>query len=305
MTVYLETRIHRYVGESGDTKPADETLPGSLFYETDTGNWFVWDGSDWVSYSYPYSLETARSQFIANLLAITGDTRLLWLPAGSDGLTSIDQSLTGRTLTHNVTVQDRLERLGLGYQVSFDGVSEFVTTPDAANLSFDGTTDQAFSIIVLANVINSAAERVLVSKSPSAANSEYYMAIDANDKLVLLVRDPSQSAQCFRTSTPAINQGQFALFGASYDGSGDNAGNGMTLYQNGALMTSTATNNQGGTYVDMENGTSPVEVGSRTAGAASRLAGAVALVVICQKNLSASEHWALFQLCQGYFDFLA
>lgn len=244
-------------------------------------------------------------QFAAQLLAITGDTRLLWLPGEADTTTSTDQSLNGRTLTHNVSLASRRSRQGLGYKVAFDGSSHFVTTPDAANLSFNGTTDEAFTVVVLANVTNSAAERVLVSKSPSAANSEYYLAVDANDKLVLLVRDPSESAQCLRTSTPAINQGQFALLAASYDGSGDNAANGMTLYQNGVVLTSSATNNQGGTYADMENGTSPVEIGSRTAGAASRFAGDIALVAVCQKNLTASEHWALYQLCLGYFNFLA
>ena len=50
MTVKLVTTIHNYVGESGDTKPTDATVPiGSEFYETDTKDTYVWDGSNWVS----------------------------------------------------------------------------------------------------------------------------------------------------------------------------------------------------------------------------------------------------------------
>lgn len=248
------------------------------------------------------SAAQSRADFLAALLTITGDTRMLWLPAGTDTTTSLDQSLNGRTLTHNVSLASRLSRQGRGYKVTFNGTSHFVTTPDTDNLSFNGTTDQAFSILMVANITDTAAERVIVSKSASALNTEYYMAVSSADKLQLLVRDVSQTASCIRTSSPSIVQGAMSLVAASYDGVGDNAADGMTLYQNGAGLASTASNNSGGTYVDMENGAWPVEIGTRSAGAASFLPGEVALVVVCQKNLSASEHWAIWQLIKSYFN---
>lgn len=48
----LITTINRYQGVSGDSKPTDAPA-GSTFYEVDTGNWFVWDGDSWESYTYP------------------------------------------------------------------------------------------------------------------------------------------------------------------------------------------------------------------------------------------------------------
>lgn len=48
MTVQLVTTKHNYIGESGDTKPTDGTVPvGSEFYEADTLKTYVFDGTDW------------------------------------------------------------------------------------------------------------------------------------------------------------------------------------------------------------------------------------------------------------------
>jgi hypothetical protein len=52
MTVTLLNEISRYQGVSGDVKPTD-VLTGSTFYEVDTGDWFVWDGDSWESYTFP------------------------------------------------------------------------------------------------------------------------------------------------------------------------------------------------------------------------------------------------------------
>ncbi len=50
MTVQLLGAIHRYQGQSGDSKPEDATVPtGSQFYEIDTTDTYVWDGSDWTA----------------------------------------------------------------------------------------------------------------------------------------------------------------------------------------------------------------------------------------------------------------
>lgn len=41
-----------YLGEAADTKPLSAVV-GSLFYETDTGLWFIWDGAAWAAYHAP------------------------------------------------------------------------------------------------------------------------------------------------------------------------------------------------------------------------------------------------------------
>lgn len=62
MTVGLVTWIQRYQGLSIDDKP-DAAQLGSTFYETDTGDWYVWDGTEWVQYFYPV-LERTPEQIL-------------------------------------------------------------------------------------------------------------------------------------------------------------------------------------------------------------------------------------------------
>lgn len=41
---------HLYQGLSGDTKPTNTIVPvNAIFYETDTGNFFIYTGSAWVA----------------------------------------------------------------------------------------------------------------------------------------------------------------------------------------------------------------------------------------------------------------
>jgi hypothetical protein len=59
MTVRAIRRIdvQDYLGQSTDTKPTLNVMPGALFYETDTGAVYLWTGDvtqgssgDWVSW---------------------------------------------------------------------------------------------------------------------------------------------------------------------------------------------------------------------------------------------------------------
>ena len=47
MTVTLVTVIQRWIGLSTDTKPTPTHI-GSTFYETNTGQNWIWDGTSWV-----------------------------------------------------------------------------------------------------------------------------------------------------------------------------------------------------------------------------------------------------------------
>ena len=51
MTVKQVTSVQKWVGLSSDTKPTASTAtidPGAEFYELDTGDNWIWDGTDWV-----------------------------------------------------------------------------------------------------------------------------------------------------------------------------------------------------------------------------------------------------------------
>lgn len=247
-----------------------------------------------------------RSQFVGDLLSITGDTRLLFVPNITDTTTSTDQSLTGATLTHNASIATRLSTLGAGFKVSFASASsQYVTTPDAAGLTFgNGTADSAFSIIVLANITDTAAIRKLITKD-TTNQREWSFEVAANDVLQLWLWDNSVPISPLRASSSALaTQGVMTLYGATYSAAtgGATAANDITLYSNGLVLASTATNQA--TYVSMEDKTSAVEIGTSFAHTTGFLDGSVALALVCQKALTASEHWAIRKLCEGYFNFL-
>jgi len=46
LAVKLITHIKRYIGASTDVKPTGDQ-PGTIFYETDTGDEYIYDGSAW------------------------------------------------------------------------------------------------------------------------------------------------------------------------------------------------------------------------------------------------------------------
>lgn len=48
MTTTLLRVIQRWVGLSTDTKPTTDVPVGSLFYELNTGQGFIWDGANWI-----------------------------------------------------------------------------------------------------------------------------------------------------------------------------------------------------------------------------------------------------------------
>jgi hypothetical protein len=243
-----------------------------------------------------------RERFLGNILSITGDTRVLWTPKPTDTTTSLDESLTGRTLTADATMAAQLSALGNGYARAFNGSTNYLTTPDAADLSFGtGAADLAFSIVVLANVTDTAAIRQILSKNDGASNIEWSLRINAADGLDLFIFDQSASAtSCSRASNAAITQGSWHLFAATYSGvGGASAGNGITLYQDAAVIASTATNS--GTYVAMENLAAAVEIGSAVVHTLQFFPGSVALIALVAGVLTQSQLWAIKRHANAFF----
>lgn len=244
--------------------------------------------------------DNPRARFIASLRSIMGDTRLLWLPKAGDGLATVSEGDARRVVTHAATPQGRLSPRGRGLALSFNGTTDRATVPDADALSFGtGTADSAFSVVVVANVTDTAADRTLIAKG-AVSNNEYWFHINgAADRLVLRLSDQSASTHPTRTSDAAITQGAWVLLGATYSGvGGASPANGITLYQNGVAIASTA-NNGGGSYVAMENLAAAVEVGVLAGGA--HFNGSMSAAMLCQKALTAADHAAISAHCRTYF----
>ena len=235
------------------------------------------------------TFDSQRDRFAADLIAFlgAGNVRVLVFPEPGDTTTTTDRSVAARTVTWNTSIANRLNPLGMGLGITFGDTTDYGTIPDAANLSFgDGSTDSAFSLIVLANVTNSAATRELVVKSAAGAtNEEYRFFIDASDLLLLSLTDNSTSGTRGRTTSAAITMGAYRVFAATYVGS--ESGNGIRLYQNGAVLTSTATSSS--SYTAMENLTGTLNIGSNLS---SYLDGRIALVLLVAAELSpAAIYW--------------
>ncbi len=246
--------------------------------------------------------QTVRQKFIHDLKVICGNTVFLWLPqSGIDGTTTREDA-TGRILTWDATMAGRLTAQGKGWIQSFD-VTNWGSTPDTGDMSFGNSTiDFPFSIFAVLNPTSSAADRVIVSKF-NTAQGEFTLRVTATTNLLsLLVRDESAAVNATRDSSGAITVGALSSIAATYDGTGGaTAMNGALLYQNGAAVTSTATNNA--SYVAIEDLASATEVGSRSNHGSTLFLGSIGLIAICRKTLTAAEVAALHTLVKAFFNF--
>ncbi len=253
----------------------------------------------------PISL--TRAQFRNRLLGIVGasNVRLLWMPRASDTTTSAGDETAmgaGRIWTADATMAGQIAAQGGGFARAFNGTANYLTTPDTADLSFgNGTTDQAFSIIALVNVTDTAAVRNIVNKWNGAATArEWQLFVAATDSLQLILRDESASVAPFRNSDAPITQGSWRLFGSTYSGAGGaTAADGIVLYQDGVVLTSTAINQA--TYVAMEDSATSTMIGAQNAGASGFLDGSMTLVLVCAGVLTTAQMVLITQLCRRYF----
>src|SRR5690242_5968001 len=242
-----------------------------------------------------------REQFLANLITILGDPAALWLPKPTDTTTSFDEAGHGITWTHDSSIASRLSALGLGYAVSFDGVGNYLNTPDYALATFgNGTTDSAVSWFAVVNVTDTALTRDIISKY-DINNREWLFYVSTTDTLGMLTSDNSVTIDITRTSNAAITQGAWSTVCGTYaGGSGATAANNMVVSQNGVTLTSTAGNNA--SYVAMEDKAAEVCIGAHTAHSTGFFSGLMACVAVTPKNLSVSETRILHKLAKAYFN---
>lgn len=237
--------------------------------------------------------------FINELHAISaGNLRALWLPTSGDKTTNVSALTGGRVWTYDATIAAQISALGNGVQVSFDGTSDQASTPDTADLTM--TEANGLSIVALANVTDTAAARGIFLKGSLAGTAEYWLLINATDTIALNISIADRSQNPFRTSNAAITMGAFHLFGASYDGAGGaTAANGMTLYEDAAVIASTATNAAG--YTGMTDTATTGLLSTITGGGASRMQGAMGFVAVYNANLSAAQHGTIKHLANRFF----
>lgn len=243
----------------------------------------------------------SRAAFLSGVSAILGaNQRLIYTPNGSDTTTSVESSSAGRTITWDATIAARVARLGNGWYQTFNGTTQYGSTPDTADLSFgNGTVDTPFSCFVVANVTSAAGGRTFLAKS-NTSNREYQFGVGGNF-LSYVQTDESTLSTPSRGSNAQVTRGAWQTFSSTYSAAtgGATAMNDVTFYANGNVIASTAFNDGG--YVAMENLGAALTIGALTAGTAEFYTGSLALVCLTQKLLTAAEHLAIKALCNKYF----
>ena len=230
-----------------------------------------------------------RRQFTENLRQLVGDIRFLWMPNRFDGATSYSSETptSGRAITWT---KGAITKQGHGYLQTFDGSTHFGLSPDTANLTFgNGITDQAFSVVVLTNITDTAGERVFVSKWNSGTSQrEWLFEISGVDKLKLQLYDETAGKTVQRLSDAVVSQSALHVYAGTYDGTGGaTAMNGATVYVDGVAQTSTATNDA--LYVAMGNKTAGCQIAGVNAAATVPAQGTMGLVMVSAGVLSAAN----------------
>ena len=152
--------------------------------------------------------------------------------------------------------------------VTFDAVDEEADTPDATFWSRDDAGGaNGFSLGLWANVTNTGTARCFMAKyDETGVQREWIWFLNPNDTMRFFLFDESvDGTGAYRNSDAAITMGSLRFFVATYDGTGGaTAADGITLYEDGGVIASTATNQ--GTYEGMENLAGVVSLGRNIGG---------------------------------------
>jgi len=140
--------------------------------------------------------------------------------------------------------------------IAFNGTDEQMDTPDSADFT-RLETGNPFTWGFWLN-IDSASNYVLVSRWASGSELEYQVQLTAG-KPELTLRDASAAVSVNRVADAAITAGVWRFVVLTYDSTGGSDAMGssgstqdnVTIYVDGAIVASTATDN--GSYVAMEN----------------------------------------------------
>ena len=244
------------------------------------------------------------------VLTILGSTGTI-IPIGDDNhenagrttVTTVGEEAAVFTYSEAVTAFDvapSLQGPGRIPIVEFNGTDEEADTPGAAFWSRDDAGGaNGFSIGIWANVTNTALARCLMAKFDSTSSlREWIFFIQADDTLRLFLFDESVDEDTNRDSDAAITMGSLRFFVATYDGAGGaTAANGITLYEDGAIIASTATNNA--SYVGMEDLAGVVSLGRNIGGERffpGEMAGGPLAPFFVQTELTADAILRLYQL---------
>lgn len=248
------------------------------------------------------AIENGVERFAADLRDLLGSTvPLIWAPKWLDTTTSKSlEKAAARTMTHSsdVSANDRQRYWGDDRCLVHFGGSEWITTPDTADLSF---TAGGFSGFLVANATSGATNRMMIAKS-DGTTYEYTFWIDTNNKLNLIVYDNTAGAGTVYLSCIDQNAltgsylGRLSVYGFTWDGV--NAA-GLKLYVNGAARTVTTATV--GAFVQMRDTAAILEIGSNLSHTANRFVGDIGLVALQPGVMTADQLFGSIAYINQFF----
>lgn len=203
------------------------------------------------------------------------------------------------------TSGDRLKQ-GRTWVLDPNGTDAYINLGDSNDFSFgDGSNDSHFTVFGMFEVVDSGGSQRVLSKYNSTTGStlrEWFLNIDHAEKIVLLLVDNSVGKICYNSANNALSVGKHSCV-VSYNGvGGATAANGITIYVDGVVVASTATNDAN--YVAMENLNTPVFIGSSVESGgvpASFMKGDFGCLGIDAVEWSAMDARRFHQLCLAYY----
>ena len=245
----------------------------------------------------------------SQILGLMTDARFLNLlcenPAGG---VMTDISMKGHDGTYQgaMTSGDRINK-GSGWALDFDGTNDYIDLGDSDDFSFgDGTNDSPFTVFGLIQVVDGGVVQEIISKIDLTTGSElreWSVSLSAAERIYLDLYDESANAIEESYTTTALSIG-WHTFAISYSGVGGvGASNGITMYIDGIGVGCSVVSD--GTYVAMENLTTPVWIGANEgAGGTPTLfmQGDIAHVGCDAVEWSAMDAYRHWLTCRGLYN---
>lgn len=164
---------------------------------------------------------------------------------------------------------------------ALNGTSDYFGCGDEAVFTMaSGGSDLPFFVSAWVNLVDATQCPIVAKGFPTLAGSEWIFYTGATDLLGFIVEDDSVANGWFgKLSSIAMTsyQGLWTHVAATYDGGGYNGGSpGIVLYINGSAVAMAPQAGAGaGSYVAMEDGTEPLQIGKGNAGSPWYCEGAI------------------------------
>jgi len=145
------------------------------------------------------------------------------------------------------------------YAVDLDGVDDYITIPDSADLSFgNGSSDSAFSMSFW--VKPNAFPFYVASKTNSTSDREFLLLMNSTTVMEYYLYDVDNNNRIYAQSTGAYATDRWYHIVVTYDGSSNSSG--LEIYVDGTLTTTAQGSN--GTYVAMHDTAASIDLGAIT-----------------------------------------